>query len=291
MGLEDRQYYREDSYQPSFRFSAGGRTMVVTLVIINVVIFALDAFSPKLEGGGGTHWLSYLLAIKYENPWQLWTYLTYGFAHASYDTQTGFWHVAFNMFALWMFGRSVEMRLGRFEFLKFYLIAILASGIGFTLIHLVFRNPFSFIVGASGAVTAVVVLFIFMYPRQTLLLFGIIPMPAWLLGVLIVLSDFATAFNPNSHTAWEAHLIGAAFGAAYFRFRWDFGSLKMDGLNRVFSSRPKLKIHDPETANNKLKLQADQILQKISEHGEESLTAKERKTLNKYSAQLRKNRT
>ena len=60
----------------------------------------------------------------------------------------------------------------------------------------------------------------------------------------------------------------------------------------MFSSKPKLRVHDPGSSarDEKLKAQADKILEKISEQGEESLTSKERKILNKYSKKLRKNK-
>jgi membrane associated rhomboid family serine protease len=290
MGLEDRQYYRDDQYQGSFGgFSWGGRSVVTNLIIINVIIYALDTFFPKVEGiaGDNVHQLSYWLGIGSDRLYYVWTFLTYGFAHSSYPD---IWHILGNMFVLFFLGRPVEYRLGRQEFLKFYLVSIVVAGVGFTVFRLLIGADNWFIVGASGAVSAVVALFIFMYPKQTILLMGIIPMPAWLLGVLLLLSNFFSALSPESHIAWEAHLIGAGFGVAYYLRRWDFSRLQFGNPGKWFRSRPKLRVHDPDSGAHKLKAQADAILQKISEQGEESLTSRERKTLNKYSAQLRKNR-
>jgi hypothetical protein len=108
--------------------------------------------------------------------------------------------------------------------------------------------------------------------------------------VLLLLSNFMTAFNPGSHIAWEAHLVGAAFGAAYFLRRWNFSRLQFGGVGKLLKPRPKLRVHDPAEVDDKLKSQADRILQKISEEGEGSLTSRERKTLNKYSEWLRRSR-
>ena len=58
----------------------------------------------------------------------------------------------------------------------------------------------------------------------------------------------------------------------------------------MFAGGPKLRVHDPDAGEEKLKAQADQILAKISDQGEASLTNKERKLLKKYSSSLRKNR-
>ena len=290
MGFEDRQYNREQDYGNSYSPSSyGTRSIVVTIILINVAVFVIYAFTPLVDGGG-THFFSKFLGIQSDQPWFIWTYLTYGFAHASFGTEIGFWHIFGNMLALFFLGRPVEERLGRDEFLKFYLISIVVAGLGFTLVHLIFGIPFSFIVGASGAVSAVVALFIFMYPREKILLMGVIPMPAWGLGVLLLLSNLYSAFKPDSHIAWEAHAFGAAFGVAYYLQRWNFSRLDLSGFARLFKSRPKLKVHQPGGVDEKLQTQADSILEKISLEGEESLTSKERRILNKYSAQIRKNR-
>ena len=123
MGLESRQYYRDEGSR-SFGFgpSAYGVWSVITiLIVVNLAIFLLDAFTPKTDHG--LHWLSRNLAIDSSQPWKIWTLLTHGFAHASLDSKIGFWHVAGNMLVLFFLGRAVEERLGRHEFIKFYLMS------------------------------------------------------------------------------------------------------------------------------------------------------------------------
>ena len=280
MGLEDRQYYRNENYGSNFGSSFGQMTVVSKIVIVNLIIFLLDAFFQTNQ------WL----AVRSDHPFFFWTYLTHGFAHASYTSDIGIWHIAGNMITLWFLGRPVEHRLGRQEFLRFYLVAIVVSGLGFALFRFAVGNIPFLVVGASGGVSAVVALFIFMYPREKILLMAIIPMPAWLLGVLLLLSNFMTAFNPESQIAWEAHLIGAAFGAVYYLRRWNLSRFDLGKFGKSLKPRPKLKVHNPSEVDDKLKSQADRILEKISQEGEESLTPRERKTLNKYSERLRKNR-
>ena len=89
--------------------------------------------------------------------------------------------------------------------------------------------------------------------------------------------------------ASEAHIVGAAFGALYYfgglNFRW----LTFDWLKRPFKSKPNLKVHKPD-ADSLLQKQADEVLQKIAEQGEDSLSNKERKILNKYSKSVRSKR-
>ena len=301
MGLENREYYRGDngsgsSWRPS---SSGTRSMVVTIIIINVAIFIVDSFAGpiQIERPGGTEAESQISSLNaimqflamespiYEKPWKFWTLLTHGFAHTSINSDI--WHVAGNMLVLFFLGRPIEQRLGPWEFLKFYLIAILVSGLAFLILRM---GAPATVVGASGAVSAVVALFIFCYPKQTVLLMGVIPMTAWLLGVAVVLMDVSRAFDPNNHVAWQAHLGGFAFGALYFFMQWNFSWLQLENAGKAFKSRPALKIHRP-TAEEKLKEQADAILEKINNSGEESLTARERKLLKKYSEQVRKKRS
>ena len=284
MGYEDREYYREEGGQtglPGFRFKQ--QSIIITLIVINVVIFFLDAFTPRLEDG--EHWLGDLLALKTDRLWAIWTYLTYGFAHAPLDSQISVFHVGFNMLALFMLGRSVEERLGAREFIKFYLAAILVSGIGWLIPQVILGRPGS-IVGASGAVSAVVIYFVFLNPHAKLLIWGVIPTPAWVVGALFLFANLSTAFK-TSNVAWEAHLVGGAFGMLYYTLGWNFSRVEMPDMKRS-----KIKIHQPDNGgvDDKLQQEADRILEKISQQGESSLSRRELKTLNKYSKSIRKNR-
>ena len=295
MGFQDRDYNQADAWKNAGRgsspFSSISQYSIITILIaINVIVFVLDAFSPNL--GGGTHGLNYyVLALNPDRPWAIWSYLTYGFAHAAIDSSTGFWHIASNMIVLYFLGRPVAMRLGRWEFLRFYLSAIVIAGIGFC-VYAWLTGGHNYAVGASGAVSGIVALFVFMYPREKIYLFGVIPMLAWVFGVLVVVSDLVNAFNPNNHVAWQAHLVGFAFGALYHQRRWNLEWL-FSGLANWFRRDPakssNLNVYHPDAAEEKLKAKADEILAKISREGEASLSRGERKTLSKYSELIRKN--
>lgn len=289
MGFEDRQYYRESRNFSPLQFNS--RSLVVNIILINVIIFVMDAFSPALTSGEsiGVRSLNYWLGIRYDQPWAFWNYLTYGFAHASLGSKIGLWHIAGNMITLFFLGRAVEELLGRKEFLRFYLVSIVVAGVGFTLIRFLLQSPFSVCVGASGGVSAVVAVFVFAFPRATLLLYGIIPIPAWLVGCLFLFFDFMNALNPASTTAWESHLIGFGFGAIYYLQKWNLSDFQF-AIRNPLPAGPRLKIHDPSGIDDQLQMQADDILQKISDFGEESLTNRERKILKRYSEALRKKR-
>jgi len=318
MGYEDREYYREsESYQgggsmPGFRFDQ--QSIITTLIVINVAIFLLDAFTPRLtvydvlpnlpdtpaavvDLGDGQlaivndlksmktegHWLGDKLALKSHRPWEIWTYLTHGFAHASINSELGIFHVGFNMMTLFFLGTFVEQYLGKAEFLKFYLLSIVAGGVAWLLIQALTGGQGS-IVGASGAVSAVVVYFIFLMPKARLLLMGIIPVPAWGVGVMFLVTNLYHAMTA-SQIAWEAHLAGGAFGMAYHQLSWNFSRFQMPNLKRS-----QLRIHQPAGIDTKLQAEADRILEKINQQGESSLSRSELKTLNKYSKLIRQKR-
>ena len=287
MGFEDRQYFRDDS--------AFGKTglakysIVAILIAINVAVWVLDVFTPTVAEK--RHWLSHQLALDPQLPWRVWTYLTYGFTHASIEASP--FHIMFNMFVLFMFGRPVSQRLGRYEFLRFFLTAIVASGAVFMLWSLLAGTP-NPCVGASGATVAVLILFILWYPQEKLALMGLIEMPAWVLGTGLVAMDLIRAVMGDSGVAWQAHLAGAAFAWAYLHFQWDFRW--MSSLSGWIPKLPegkgtgKLSVYDPDsrpTRSDKLRDEGDRILAKISSEGEDSLTRKERKTLEQYSKMLR----
>ncbi len=293
MGFEDRHYSRSDVP----RSGLSQYSMITILIALNVIVFVLDMFSPAIRHPGtgaviGHELTNYLKLSTYH--WYLpWTWITHGFSHASIDTDIGFWHIGGNMLTLFFLGRPIEQRLGRWEFLKFYLLAILAGGAGFYIVQFLSGWPPASVLGASGAVSGVVALFIFYYPRQTLLIWGVLPVPAWLLGIIMLLMNLKYALVPGSGISWEAHLAGAAFGLAYYWFGWNLSRLKMpQAIAGKVSGASALKIHNPDAGgpNEKLTQQADAILEKINVQGEGSLTGRERKLLKRYSEMVRQQR-
>lgn len=323
MGLQDRTYYGDHGNDPwstnpdAWKGTTGGsrRSIVSIIIIINVLIFVVDAFTSipadrlaqykavlentpveeRAKIQKPARWLSSTMALNadvVQRPWNIWQLLTHGFAHASIDSSSSFFHVGFNMMALFFLGRPVESRYGRDEFLRFYLVAIVVSGVGWVAAQWIAGTTNSTAVGASGAVSAVIALFIMNYWDETIYLFGAIGMKAWVMGAILIAVDLLRAFSSDSHVAWEAHLVGMAFGAAYFQFKWSFSWMKFGWLSNALSAKPKLRVHDPDAKDEALKEQADQVLEKIAREGEGSLSNKERRILEKYSKSLRnKNRS
>ncbi len=200
-------------------------------------------------------------------------------------------HIAFNMLTLFFLGRPVEEKYGKQEFLRFYLLAVIFAGAVWMAFYLIFPPGVPVIgVGASGGVMAVAILFIFNFPHSTLLVFGVVPVRAWVVGVILIGVDLLNSLNPETRIGWQAHLAGAAFGAAYFYFKWNFTFIPLNKIGNLFKAQPKLKVHQPDHKDERLREQADQILDKLHRQGEASLTSRERKILERYSRSVRQNR-
>lgn len=286
MGIYDRDYYREE---PRGFFLGGPRTMVINLVIINIAIYVVD----ELLLDGQLRDLMHLDPDLARKPWQAYQLLTHGFVHGSDP-----WHVGMNMLALWFFGRELEMLYGKREFLSLYLTLLVFAGACWVITeNLLFNNYKVPAVGASGAVAGVAVLFGIHYPWRTIYIWGILPLPVWLLVAFYLLADlvsFRQSLRGDNVTniAYSAHLAGAAYGAFYYRTRWTLGSLLPKGLAlKMPKSRPKLRIHEPSESDQQLNDKVDKILEKIHREGEASLTAAERRTLEDASRRFQKRRS
>jgi membrane associated rhomboid family serine protease len=286
MGYQERDYYREQSE------SNYVTSMVVKLIIINVVVFLANMFF----GGGQENRLTNALLLRgaaLGHPWMWYQFLTAGFTH---DPQN-LWHIMGNMFGLYVFGRPLEERFGPREFLRFYLVAIVIGMVTWGVRAWFFHGGHGKLLGASGGVTAAIILFCLLNPRATLLLFFAIPLPAWLFGVFLVATDLFGHNEPGSgvQVAFDVHLTGAVFALAYWYFRWNFGRLPgLAQLTRLFSSprrwtkpNPSLKVHDPEEYYDNLDAEADRLLEKVNREGLSSLNEKERRLLEDYSRRTR----
>lgn len=276
MGIYDRDYARPDP--PGFSLG-GNRMMVTNLILINVIFYLVDVllFDARMT----TRWLA-LESDLFQQPWKIYQLLTYGFAHDPKNLL----HVGFNMFCLWFFGRDVEGVYGRKQFLWIYLTTIIFAGLLWLVSTMGADVRQASLIGASGGTTGIMVLYVFHFPKRTILIWGVFPVPAWVLGGLYIFSDISGAVgrSPGSNVAYVAHLAGAAYGFFYFRTRLSLGNLFSGrfSLGRL-KPRPRIRIHDPEERDEAMNEEVDKILRKIKEGGKDSLTAKERRILEKAS--------
>src|SRR5262249_8878799 len=146
---------------------------------------------------------------------EVWRLLTAAFLHST----GSWWHIFFNMIVFWWFGREMEEMYGPAEFLAFYLVAAVVGNLAYAGCAWASYASTHFslalaphALGASGAVTAVLVLFAMHFPHRTVRLFFLIPVPVWLCVILMVgLDAFGFLSGNTGGVAVTAHLRGAAF--------------------------------------------------------------------------------
>ena len=289
VGIYDRDYYRRE--RSGFSLSMP-RSAVGVLVLINAVVFLAELFFRD-QGID----LAYSLAAHVgtlKHPLYWWQFVTYGFAHDTRSLQ----HILFNMLTLWFLGRDVETRYGTKEFLRIYLVLLTVGSVAWSLANLFHGAPDRMsVIGASGAVAGIVVLYALNFPHRMMLFMFVVPMPAWVMGLVLVVLDIlgATGWTAGTDIAYAVHLAGAAFAFLYFRQGWNLGRLMPSQFHwPKFRSRPKLRIHDPEDDEEEEDAvpeeEVDRILEKIHREGESSLTRKERRILESASREYQRRR-
>ncbi len=137
-----------------------------------------------------------------------WTIGTYMFVHG------GFWHLALNMYTLWLFGPRVEAAWSAGEFTRFYLFC----GLGGWFLHLFVAGD-GVLIGASAAVMGVMLAYATLWPHEVVYLFGVLPLTVRWLMVLVVATNIVGGIqaSPESGVAYLAHLGGLGAGYLYLR--------------------------------------------------------------------------
>jgi len=247
-----------------FRIGPGTLSPVIKyLIIINGIVFVLQMLAsyPLAKTFG----LTPALFFK-EFPNYLFQPISYMFLHG------GFFHIFFNMFALWMFGTEIELRWGSKSFTKFYFLC----GLGGAMLSLVFNYTLSIpIVGASGAIYGVLAAYWLLFPNRYLLVFFMFPMRVrWAIPMFAVLNFIAA--GPN--VAHLAHLGGALVGFAYLKLDWRF-SIIGDRLKSLRRKRKTAKLEKNRQKAEDIMKRVDSILDKINAVGIENISKEERKFL------------
>lgn len=250
------------------------------LLVANVVVFAICQLLPSL----GNYLIAYgaLRPVYYS---EFWRYVTYAFLHG------GFWHLAFNMFSLWMFGDDVAEEIGYRRFWILYLFCAVFAGV-FSIPFYLFgaMSPFTFIIGASGALMGVFVAYAWLFPNRGILMFFVIPMRIkTAIWIFIALDVFFAGSNDS--VAHFTHLGGVLSG---FLCMYLFSHNVWDKLRGEFRERRKSKPRgtpdDPlegEVAYLDKNRQLDMILKKVSRGGVSSLSESEKAFLIEESARRR----
>lgn len=252
------------------------------VILLNVLFFVIIHLLTNLVGLSQyqiNNWIGLPQSIKefFAKPW---TIITYSFFHA------GFQHLFWNMLILFFTGRIFFNLFNKKQFIRVYCAGIIFSGMSFLLIDTLFPLLFdgSILLGASGAIMALLVFVAVIVPKYTVYLFFSIPMKLWMIVLFLILYDIVQiSSNPGGKIV---HLGGAFTG--YF-----IGILARNPIRVKKQKRVKLtennvseKIVKPLKSNDGLsdsqKLKQHKVnilLDKISTSGYASLTEKEKKFL------------
>jgi membrane associated rhomboid family serine protease len=183
------------------------------LILMNVGVFLLQQVAGNALLSLFALWP---LGDPLFRPWQL---LTYAFLHGAW------WHIFFNMFALYMFGGALEQYWGGRRLVLFYLVCVLSAALTQLVVQRIsgVGEP---VIGASGGVFGILLAFAWYFPRARVGVYLIIPMPAWLFVTLYGLAElFYGVTGTQQGVAHFAHLggmLGGALSILYWRLRHRF---------------------------------------------------------------------
>jgi membrane associated rhomboid family serine protease len=305
MGIYDREYYRREG--PGFLgYLAEHGKVCKWLIGINVAVFVLQTLTMH-DGNWVTE--AFKLSLPAVLQGEVWRLLTAAFLHG------GIWHIVWNMLLLWWAGSEMEDLYGPWEFLTFYLVAAVVSNLGQLGLYLAYYGlpPYDLggvppgALGASGAISAVLVLFAFHYPFRRILVFFIIPMYVWLAVVLSLAIDAYGMLSNEGSVAVGCHLGGAAFGFLYYNRHWRLLNL-LSWVRSRRVSKPRLRVYREEEAprtpvsvaspaapksdvDEHLEAKLDEVLEKVARFGQDSLTDSERQILFRASEVYKRRRS
>lgn len=206
MSLRTRSYTRGFSYS---EFLPPG---VKWLLIVNTAIWLLDFFAVRTGNGRFFQHFALMPAavLKALAVWQL---VTYMFLHDPF----GFFHIAFNMLTLWMFGLTLERDWGTRQFLKFYFLCGVGAGVCVVIANALVGDWNSLTIGSSGAIYGLLMAFGMLYPNDTVLFGFLFPIKAKYFVMIIGAIAFLSTFNADSGISNFAHLGGMLFGYLYLK--------------------------------------------------------------------------
>ncbi len=275
--LEDRDYMRANSGRANW-------SITTTLTVVLGVIYALQCINDVYLHTPVEDWLA-LTPACFERGW-IWQLLTFQFLHAT------LWHVVGNLIVFWWVGHYLENILGKGKFLLAMFGSGAIGGILQALLMILFPERFGgYVVGASAGVAGLFAIYALLEKNSQILLYFIFPIRAitllWAFGIISLF--FTVVPTPREmELAHAAHLGGILAGIAWVKLGWHRDYIMLPGTNLFdrFKRRKKSVAEESSSAEEFLQREVDPILEKISAHGIQSLTAREREILEKARSKM-----
>jgi membrane associated rhomboid family serine protease len=192
------------------------RTPAVSIIIgLNVLVFFAWQSTSLVPGLFEFMTENFLVSTSHIVHWRIWTLVTAAFSHSE------LWHLALNMFVLWSFGTVLESLWGTRVFVLFYLAAAVVASVSHCAVSsFIMGRDDILALGASGAVSGLLLAYALHFPKHRILIFGIVPVPA-LAGVLAFIGLdlwglIAQGRGGGLPIGHGAHLGGAFAGALIY---------------------------------------------------------------------------
>ena len=285
MGYADREYFRDGGGSSSGRLA---RTPVVKwLLILNLGVFVLGLLVDLRDAFEAVGCFTVEKGIM---GFQIWRFITFQFLHVDFG------HLLFNSIAIYFFGAFVEQQLRSRAFLAFYLLCGGAGALGYAVLVSINSDPDIGVVGASGGIFGILAVAALIAPDMRVqLLFPPVTLTMRLLAIIMLAWGAFVVLSGGRNAGGEAgHLGGALAGFLMWKIpilrqflqnlarsqggasrkRGGFG-IRITKEKKSYTRKlgPKIKDRGGDAAA------VDRILDKINEHGLQSLTEEERRLL------------
>jgi membrane associated rhomboid family serine protease len=236
---------------PQISFGPPFTGMVRALCIVTAAVF-LVTYVPAVLVGSPLLFRTDILGLvpAMVTHGAIWQPVTYLFLHG------GWFHIIFNLFALWMFGYDLEQAWGPRRFLTYFFL----TGIGGALFNIVL-DPGSMIpvIGNSAAVYGILLAFGMLFPDRPIFLWFVIPVKAkWFVLVMGLIEFWASLTQPGGNISHLAHLGGMLFGFFYVR--------AMRGRRRTIAPGLNLRGRFDEWRRARLRRKFESYMRKQDEH-------------------------
>jgi len=271
-----------DDYRPVAWMGRYPVDVTTMLVGLHVAVAILMAILWLPFGGSIVAWLRFDSAAVWSGG-QVWRLFTYAFVHAP----SALLWFAIEMYMLFVFGREVERFVGRRSYIALYLILLITPAALLTIWGLWQR---SVLAGSPALHFGIFVAFATIYPRAELFLRIMAKWVALILAAVYTLQLLA-------YHAWsDLVVVWTSIGAAFLFIEWSGAGPELawwDALKTRFAPKPKFRVV-PKTGptrpadSDDVYASIDPILDKISKFGIGSLTASERRQLNRERERLLK---
>ena len=246
---------------------------IKVLISVNAVVFLIRIIAKNQID------LAEIFGLSSESIWpMIWQPLTYMFVHGD------FFHIFMNMFVLWMFGSELESIWGRDGFIKYYF----TTGVGSGLVWLLFNvgNPYTVLIGASGAIYGLLLAYGLMFPNRKILIYFLFPVKVKyfviFLGSMAFVSSMGTSGSSISHLT---HLSGMVIGYIYLKSPWTWPRLRLLINSKVAEVRHN-KVERKKARKMNMQQTVDCLLDKINKVGYDGLTEDEKDELYTHSRHL-----